>query len=155
MGASRLSCLTRMLAGRQLDFSHAGKKYYIRAGAAHFVRGLAELTGVRVAFYTSMLRRCRPFKPTLPLLPPRAPCSRVCTRAHNHHLVTLVPDVAGHQRNATPAVARLLGPRWDRIVGLYDRAYQKPDPDGDKSWDTMRDLDRVWAGKLSTKECDS
>ena len=50
-------------------------------------------------------------------------------------------------RNAAPAVARLLGSSWDSTVGLYDRAYQKPDPDGDKNWDTMRDLDRVWAAE--------
>ena len=70
------------------DFSYAKNKYYIRSGAVAFVKWLAAVPEVRLAFYTSMLTR-----------------------------------------NAVPAVERLLGHTWQEHVGMYDRDFQKHDPE--------------------------
>eukprot|EP00729_Bicosta_minor_P018779 gene18779-11104_t len=49
--------------------------------------------------------------------------------------------------NAIPAIERLLGHSWEDRVRLYDREYQKADPEGEEVWDTMRDLHKVWANE--------
>ena len=48
--------------------------------------------------------------------------------------------------NARPAVEYLAGEGWNQAgVLLLDRRFQKPDAQGKNSWDTMRDMAKVWA----------
>ena len=49
-------------------------------------------------------------------------------------------------RNAHPAVEYLAGRRWqEHGVLLLDRSFQKHDSQGKDKWDTMRDMEKVWA----------
>jgi hypothetical protein len=49
-------------------------------------------------------------------------------------------------RNAEPAVKYIAGKNWNKgevPFLLFDRKYNKADPTGGNSWDTMRDLPKV------------
>jgi hypothetical protein len=59
--------------------------------------------------------------------------------------------------NALPAVAHLLKAETPLAPGLehlglepyvYDREFTAPDPEGQHSWSTKRDLDRVWSANM-------
>jgi hypothetical protein len=89
--------------------------YYIRPGAQDLVKMLIGCPNATVGFYTSM-----------------------------------------QGTNASPGVEFIAGKGWDRLkakgkrkgkerkIYLFDRQYNKKDPSGSNSWDTMRDLPRVW-----------
>jgi len=41
-------------------------------------------------------------------------------------------------------------PSWSKLVArVFDRDYNKPDPNGKESWDTIRDMDRIFSSSSS------
>ena len=50
------------------------------------------------------------------------------------------------EENLRVILQGLLGMDYEHmLVGVFDRQFLKPDPKGRREWDTMRDIERIWA----------
>jgi len=57
--------------------------------------------------------------------------------------VSVYTSVMRH--NVLPFILALVKDDFSKIYKIYDRDYNKPDPNAEKEWDTIRDMDKIWS----------